>query len=350
MGRFISLLAGKSIDRVPVWLWGGSSGFTARNVGYPLAVTETDPEKSFWAQSWTTEMYDSDNIPISSFGGACRDTWAFGGKIKMPVGEYEQAPSVLHYPIESEEDAWIIKAPEDIKTVAPVLLDMQFSRLQEKHGLPITVFCSSPIEVVRGLCSIDRLGRWLIKEPALVQYLMRLSVSYSLSVVRYWVDTFDPNRILVLTAAPTTSNQVISPKMFEKYVLPYQKDLHENILRMGVKHIYCHVCGEQNRNLPYWKQIPMGSPGILSFGSEVDLTTAIKYFGDNCVISGNIDPALIQNGTPQQVYDVCRQAIEKGKDAPQGFILMPGCGLPPAAPPYNVFMMRKAIGDFGRYG
>jgi uroporphyrinogen decarboxylase len=344
--HFKALLAGQKIGRALVWLWGGSSGFAARNVGYPLYATETDPEKCFYAQLWTAQMYGSDNIPVASFGGACRDTWVFGGEIKMPSSEYEQAPSVVRYPVASEEDAGRLRLPADIQNAGPVVLDMQFARLEEKHGLPITVFCSSPIEVVRGLCSVDNLCRWMIKKPALVHRLMQLSVDYALSVVRYWAATFDPGRIVVFTAVPTTSNQVISPKMFETFVLPYQKDLHEKILLTGIRHIYCHVCGEQNRNLTYWAQIPMGSPGILSFGREVDLTTAIEIFGQRNIIAGNIDPATIQNGTPQQVYDLCRQALEKAQKAPCGFILMPGCGLPPAAPPYNVYMLKKALDDF----
>jgi uroporphyrinogen-III decarboxylase len=31
-------------------------------------------------------------------------------------------------------------------------------------------------------------------------------------------------------------------------------------------------------------------------------------------------------------------------------MLMPGCEIPPNAPPHNVYVMRKAIDDFGRYG
>ena len=121
------------------------------------------------------------------------------------------------------------------------------------------------------------------------------------------------------------------------------------MLGLGINHIYIHICGEQNKNLPYWAQIPMGNPGILSFGHEVDLNTAIKYFGETCIIAGNIEPAVIQTGTPKQVYELAQKAINKAKYAPRGFILMPGCGLPPAAPPYNVFMMKKAVEDFGLY-
>ena len=65
------------------------------------------------------------------------------------------------------------------------------------------------------------------------------------------------------------------------------------------------------------------------------------------IIYGNIDPAVIQTGTPVQVYELCRQAIEKGKKAPGGFILGPGCDLPVNAPPVNVYAMTKAAHDFG---
>jgi uroporphyrinogen decarboxylase len=64
---------------------------------------------------------------------------------------------------------------------------------------------------------------------------------------------------------------------------------------------------------------------------------------------GNIEPAIIQSGTPQQVYELSRICIEKGKKIPGGFILAAGCELPPKAPPYNVWMMTKAINDFGWY-
>jgi uroporphyrinogen-III decarboxylase len=71
-------------------------------------------------------------------------------------------------------------------------------------------------------------------------------------------------------------------------------------------------------------------------------------FPDN-IILGNIEPALIQLGTPKEIYDACHVAIEKGKKHKRGFILAPGCELPPPTPPYNVWMMAKAVNDFGYY-
>ncbi|MFH1639005.1 MAG: uroporphyrinogen decarboxylase family protein [Chloroflexota bacterium] len=347
MERINALLEGMPIDRVPVWLWLISPTLAASNVGYPLASIFQYPEKCFLAQVWTQEMYDSDDIPRQCFGGDA--TLPFGGEIKLPSGEFEQAPSIVRYPVTSEEDAWKLKVPNDLITAQPVPLYMQLARLQEKDGFPVSAWCNSPLDFVRGLCGTDTLCRWLIKKPDVVHHLLKLANDYSLKLMRHWVDTFVPERILVQTVAPTTSNQVISPKHFAEFSLPYQKELHEKILAMGIRHIFCHICGDQNMNLSYWAQVPMGDPGIVSFGQEVDLATAIELFGDICIIAGNIEPAVIQAGTPQEIYELCGQAIEKAKHAPRGYILMPGCGISPRVPPYNAYMMKKAVEDFGRY-
>ena len=74
-----------------------------------------------------------------------------------------------------------------------------------------------------------------------------------------------------------------------------------------------------------------------------------RIFFPKDIIFGNIEPAVIQTGTPEQVYELCRVAIEKGKKAPGGFILGPGCGMPVNAPSTNVYAMTKAVHDFGFY-
>ena len=109
------------------------------------------------------------------------------------------------------------------------------------------------------------------------------------------------------------------------------------------------MCGDHNRNLPYWTDIPMGDPGIVSFSHQVDLVSAIKHFGNSCIIAGSVEATVIHNGTPAQVYELSQQSIDKAKYAPRGFLLTPSCGLPPQTPPYNVFMMKKAVDDFGWY-
>ena len=58
---------------------------------------------------------------------------------------------------------------------------------------------------------------------------------------------------------------------------------------------------------------------------------------------------MLQTGTPGEIYELCRQAIEKGKRAPRGYLLMPGCEMAVNTPPDNLYAMKKAIEDFGNY-
>jgi uroporphyrinogen decarboxylase len=340
-----ALMAGKPIDRVPFFPF--ALGFCAQNVGYSLAEFYNDPEKCFWSQVWTQEQYGYDGFPqyrYANFGA-----WEFGAEIDFPRGKYDMAPKVIRFAVNSEKDVENLGVP-DVKTAGAIPLYMQFSKLQEKYGLPITVPCGSPISRASNICGVDLFCRWIIKAPELVHRLAQLATDFILQIVQYWIDSFGTDRLVAADGTHMEANNLLSPKHVEEFAFPYLIEVHEKVLAMGVKYFYTHFCGDQNLNLPLFSQIPMGNPGIASISPEVDLTTAIKFFGDNCVIAGNIEPQILQTGTPQEVFALGKEAILKAKyDAPRGYVLMAGCDVPIYAPPYNFYMMKKAINDFGWY-
>lgn len=342
--RIEALYSRKKVDRLPYVLRG--YGFSARNVGYPIADIYENPSKSFEAQSWTAEMYGSEATPWYTF--VSYGAWEFGGTIKWPADRYESGPSVAQRPVHSEEDLWALELP-DVKTAGSVPRMMEFAKLQEERGVPIGVICGSPFTHAANLCGTEQFMLWLAMSPETAHRALRLMTDHILQVVQYFVDTFGQGRVLARSAAPTESNYLISPKQFEEFALPYLKELHEGALVAGVKTIYCHICGEQNKNMPLWAQIPMGDPGMLSFGHEVDIETAARHFPDQ-IIAGNINPRVIAGGSPTEVFDLCHEAIEKGKKyCESGFVLMPGCEIPPTTPPYNMYIMRRAVEEFGWY-
>ena len=177
---------------------------------------------------------------------------------------------------------------------------------------------------------------------------MRLATDYLIELARYYKELFGTERIAAFGGEPSASNDLISAQRFEEFVLPYQKETNEKYLEMGFQTRLMHICGEQNLNLPYWAQIPMGDPGIVTFGHEVDLETAAKYF-PNDIIVGNLEPAIIQTGTPDEVYEATKAVIEKGKSLKTGYIFAPGCELPPMASVENIEAMNKAVEDHGWY-
>jgi uroporphyrinogen decarboxylase len=342
--RLKALLEGDPTDRVPFLSF--TLGFCAKNAGYPVASIYNDPEKSIQAQIYTQEQYGYDSEPF--YGYASYGGWEFGGEIKLPEREYEQAPSHGRFAVIKEQDVEDLKLP-DVKKAGMLPKAMEFSQLQVHHGFTPSVVVGGPFTIAGNICAVETLCRWLLKKPELVHRLLRLATDHILDIVRYWIETFVKGRVRIQIWEPLASNQIISPKQFEKFVLPYQVELHEKILKMGISSILCHICGEQNANLPYWVQVPMGNAGIISIGKEIDIATAIEHFGKTCIVAGNIEPALIQTGTPQEIYECCRQAIQKGKHAQRGYALMQGCEVPVNTPAYNFYTMKKAIDDFGWY-
>jgi uroporphyrinogen decarboxylase len=199
------------------------------------------------------------------------------------------------------------------------------------------------------ITSMEQFCKWLMKKPELCRKLMDAALEHICNGLQYWVDTFGVEQLFVWVAAPSESNQVISPKMMEKFALPYYVEYHKRLKALGIKRFGLHICGEQNQNLPCLAEAsPWNHPSVLSFGHEVDIETAGRFFPED-IIFGNVEPAAFQIGPPERVYELCRVAIEKGKKTQSGFILGPGCGLPPTAPPANVYAMTKAVNDFGWY-
>jgi uroporphyrinogen decarboxylase len=342
--RMDALLSGKPVDRVPLFLF--ARGFSAATTGMSLTDFYINPRKSLEAQVWTSRMYGQDEP--TKFGFSSSVAWDFGGEIRLPSEEFDQTPMVVRYPVETEEDIARLKIP-DFETAGILPRNIEFSRLQKKAGLMITMSIGAPFMYAANVCGLEKLARWMMRKPELAHQLLRMMTDYGIETAKYWIKEFGAETIEFRTATPTSSNQVISPKQFQTFSLPYLKELHTNALEMGAKHLYTHICGDQNLNLPYYAEVPFGDPGIASFGHEVDLTDAIEHLGDQCIIVGNVEPALILKGTPQEVYETAVNCIEKGKAAPRGFILGTGCEISPMSPPANVWAMTKAVNDAGWY-
>lgn len=343
--RIDALFNYKKPDRVPMMAWGGP--FATFNAGYSVTDAYDNPKKAFDASIYTWELYGWEPVGLS-FGPTVHGAQDFGGEVRSPKGEFEGSDVIRSNPVETEDDLLNLKMP-DPKTAGRIPLHIEFARLQEAHGLPVTFGSRSAFTMAGNICGLERLCRWLMKKPELAQRAMRMALDHIFKVMDYWLETFGREKLFVRLASASEANQVISPKHFEKFAMPLHIEYQARLKAIGIQRFLWHICGDQNLNLRCLSELaPWRHPSILTFGHEVDLEAAGKFFPED-IILGNIEPAIMQFGTPQQVYEHSTTAIEKGKKAPGGFILGPGCTLPPYAPAVNVFAMTKAVNDFGWY-
>ena len=348
--RVEALLRREKPDRVPIWPF-GAAAFHTVYTGTSIADAFNKPDVSLAAQRKTCQDFDWVFVPM--FGYASYGGWELGGDIKWPSGEYAQAPTVARFPVETADDVMNLKVP-DVKTagIIPLMKGFYDLALQERlDNEPFNVMvmgCNMSFTLAGNISGPEKLCKWILKKPEIAHRLLQLANEHIIKLAEYWKELYGVEGVLPLGGEPTSANQLISPKMFAEFAMPYIKEVNEKFLEMGYKHLYAHICGEQNENYPYWAQIPMGDPGIISVSQEVDLETAAKYF-PNDVILGNLEPTIIQVGTAEEVYEATRKVIEKGKKLPTGYIFSPGCDTPPMAPVDNVMAMTRAVNDFGWY-
>jgi uroporphyrinogen decarboxylase len=342
--RMSAITRGERPDRIPLLSFTG--GFCASIVGYPIRSIYDDPEKSFWAQIWAQELLGHDGWP--TFWYASYGAWEFGGEIRMPRGGLDQAPVVTRLPAQTPEEVETLEIP-DVETAGYFSLYTDFARIQQQFGIPVMVPAWGPFTAAANIVGVDKLCRWMIKQPEVAHALLSKVVVFSKKVIDHFVDRFCGHPLSAGGGCATSSNQLISPRQFEEFVLPHHKEVYEHLSDKGIKTVFCHICGQQTHNLPYWAEVPFGERGILSFGEEVDLARAVEIFGDKHIVAGNVETRVIGEGTWQGVYERARACIEKAKYAPGGYVLMAGCDIPPSSPPFNIYALKKAVMDFGFY-
>ena len=344
--RLSALLNYQSVDRVPIGML--SDGFNVINAGYLISMAYDEPDKSYDAFRWACSQYGWDPVPDIPMAHTVLGAMDFGGRVRLPVGDYESAMVVESFPASTEAQIECLSMPDPVNA-GRIPKIFQIARRQSADNMPVYFFSRSPFTMAANICGTDKFLRWLIKKPELCLVLMNKALDHTFNVISVWAETFGAHRIFAWMSSPGESNQLISPKIFDQFAIPYHVAYHQRLKALGIKHFGFHICGEQNANLPLLAEVlPWPHPSVLSFGHEITISDAGRIFPRD-IIFGNIDPAIIQTGSPDQVYDLSRRVIEEGKSLAGGFILGPGCGMPAMAPPANVWAMTLAVNDWGWY-
>ena len=237
--RYVTANYNQKPDRVPLLQLANS--YAMINAGYTLTDLHTAPKKVLDAWRWTCEQYGWESEPHYTHE-AVSGSWDFGAKMKMPDSPYAMTVSVESFPVKTEADVMNLTLP-DPKTSGAIPVRMEYAELQSKTGGLVTFRTRSPFNTAADICGVEQFCRWLIKKPELCVRLIDLSMTHIFNALQYWVGTFGADRIFCCVGAPSESNQVISPKHFREYALPYHLEFHKRVRALGIKRFMFHICG-----------------------------------------------------------------------------------------------------------
>jgi len=143
---------------------------------------------------------------------------------------------------------------------------------------------------------------------------------------------------------PVSGPGLISPADYRRYALPQQRRMADD-LKAGGGILANHICGD---TIPIFDDYLATGAQILEIDHVTDPRRAKDLARGKACLLGTLDTSVITLGTPGEVRDAVREAIEIL--APDGgFILGPGCALGPETPPENIHALVEAAHEYGIY-
>ena len=319
--------------RLPVSLLSGGAWNLNRGVLTLEQALSEKPERVAEIIAKTNEIVGCDIVwPGSGYHNlAIRGA---GGRIKFRVKGTPDVQESLIQDAFKIDPAWVRQVQED----AGIRLLVEAAGLLSKSIGGHTVVGTSqwaPFTLGGLAYGVENLMRGLYKDKAAVHAVLDFAADLCFAYLEPFIDA---GVSIISLADPTSSGDLISREQFMEFSLPYLKKVGEKIKARGVW-LTVHICGNTTNRLD---QLPLAGADIMSVDYKVDLSEARRILGGHIAFAGNMNPvAVMQKETAEGVAAATREAIAKAGTAP-GYIVMPGCDIPPSVPIENVQAMVEA--------
>ena len=264
---------------------------------------------------------DCSNIVLRALGGKC--TFNILGEASTVDEPLISKPSdVDKLKIEDLENSSEL---ENLLNTARIIAE----RVGEEYLIGVSQW--GPFTLAGQLLGMDNMMVTTLKDKPGIRHVLEFTEKL---LLKYWNLFIDAGVEIVNQAEPLSSGDVISAKLFEEMAFPYITSANQAISkRVDTKML--HICGKTTRILDL---IPLTGTDLFSMDYKVDLKTAREKLAGKIAFGGQLDPmSMILEGTPRDIEAASAACI---KDAGQkGFILMPGCDIPPKTRIENVQAM-----------
>jgi len=192
-----------------------------------------------------------------------------------------------------------------------------------------------PFTLAGQLMGMENLMVTTLKDKPGIQHVLEFTESL---LLKYWNLFIDAGVELVNQAEPMSSGNVISAKIFKETAFPRIKSANKAINKRA-KAKMLHICGNTTKILDL---IPLTETDLFSLDYQVDLKIAREKLSGKIAFGGNLNPtSIILEGTPEDIKIATTKCI---LDAGQkGYIVMPGCDIPPKTKMENVQAMVDTV-------
>jgi uroporphyrinogen decarboxylase len=336
--RVSRVLAGRIPDRVPVGLH--NYLMACRMVGGDLGGILRDGEALADAQLAAWREFGHDVIMHEN--GVHAEAEAMGSVIRYQSGV---APHVEQPRVQSPEDIDQL-CVSDPETTFPLNELLKATRIivRETAG---RVFINGradqgPVALALALCGPERFLTWVAEpehRPAvnrLLDICNRMNIALGEAQSRAGAHS---------STIGLAGHSLISPGTFDELELPRARAFCQAMKRMNAQG-WVHACGNETKMLG---NLINTSAKCIELDPGTDVAACKRATCGQATVLGMLHPvAVVLNGDAdvvrQHCIDIMRHMAPGG-----GFIIGPGCALPPETPPANIRALMECARTKGQY-
>jgi uroporphyrinogen decarboxylase len=175
------------------------------------------------------------------------------------------------------------------------------------------------------------LGEELDKVHQLLEFCLEVSERYCLAQIEQGAHATS------IGDSPSGPD-VISPEYYRQFAYPYVEKLAKRLKARDVTLAY-HICGNAT---PIIEDMVNTGADIIEIDQKSDQVAVKQVAAGKAALLGPVDPSdVMAYGTPELVEEKCLEAL-RNLSPGGGFILGPGCALPPITPDENIDAMIEA--------
>lgn len=316
-------------DHVPACIFGGGM-WVLKNTGYAFQDLIGKPREMADAYLKANDLV---HWPIIYVGSGYNNlhVGALGGKIKYRRVGAPDLEEPLVKQSASELDALDIDALARDTVIQTIWEATERVAAVAGQDYAVTVTTWGPFTLGAQLYGVERLMKAAYKAPQEVEKVIDFATEMILQVY----EPLAKRGIIQLAsiADPTASGDLVSRKHFDRYAFKPLQRLTSALHAQGVRTLL-HICGNTTDKLDLLADT---GADCVSIDQKVALSKAKEVFtGKKRCLAGNLNPVHVLNqGTPDLVREEASKALEAGAPG-GGFVLMPGCDIPPTVPIENV--------------
>jgi len=311
-------------ERVPVTLFGGGM-WSIKDYGTSFEELSTNVDKNVEMCVAEAEKIRSDIVYVGS-GFNNFHAIALGRKLGVGVKFREiGAPDMTAHVVNSEEDL----AKLDIEDIFrdPVVLSVMDATRKVKQKIGgkylVTMTCWGPFTLAARFVGEETFMKATFKKPAFVEKMVDFCADL---LIKLYEPLIHDGIEALSIADPTASGDLINAKQMARFAVPPLKKMSDWAKSKGA-HTILHICGNTADRLDLF---PQTGCSTIFFDQKVDIAKAREALLGKMSFGGNVAPVhVLLNKTETEVEAACREIIDiAGKDN-KGFILVPGCDIPP---------------------